>query len=92
MGLDSHPPPTSSCEPPVAAATDCSSCGIGHPALCTAGEPGVINPSIRKEEEKVVDFVVATKLEKPQVAYCRSVGRQQGHADGLVGLLLLLLL
>lgn len=31
----------------------------------------MINTNIRKTEAKVVDFVVASKLEKPQVAYCR---------------------
>ncbi|KAL6008011.1 hypothetical protein ACLOJK_033516 [Asimina triloba] len=30
-----------------------------------------INPSIRKEEVKVVDSVVVTELQKPLTAYCR---------------------
>ena len=31
----------------------------------------MINGSIRKVEAKVVDIVIASKMEKPQVAYCR---------------------
>uniref|UniRef100_J3MKN8 Iron-binding zinc finger CDGSH type domain-containing protein n=1 Tax=Oryza brachyantha TaxID=4533 RepID=J3MKN8_ORYBR len=32
---------------------------------------GGINPSIRKEEEKVVDTVLAGELSKPLTPYCR---------------------
>ncbi|RAL51383.1 unnamed protein product [Cuscuta campestris] len=32
---------------------------------------GIINPGIRKTEDKVVDSVVVTELAKPLTAYCR---------------------
>lgn len=52
---------------------------ICHPSLSvkkrnlTVRAAGVIiNPSIRKEEAKVVDAVEVSELEKPLTAYCRS--------------------
>lgn len=36
-----------------------------------AGAGGGINPTIRKEEEKVVDTVLTGELAKPLTAYCR---------------------
>ncbi|KAL6871530.1 hypothetical protein ACP4OV_014359 [Aristida adscensionis] len=36
-----------------------------------AGAGGGINPAIRKEEDKVVDTVLAGELTKPLTAYCR---------------------
>ncbi|CAN6218763.1 unnamed protein product [Urochloa humidicola] len=36
-----------------------------------AGAVGGINPTIRKEEDKVVDTVLTGELAKPLTAYCR---------------------
>ncbi|KAL5728236.1 hypothetical protein ACHQM5_001348 [Ranunculus cassubicifolius] len=38
---------------------------------CVSIKAEAINPQIRKDEAKVVDFVVASELAKPLTAYCR---------------------
>ncbi|KAG6466192.1 CDGSH iron-sulfur domain-containing protein NEET-like [Zingiber officinale] len=40
-------------------------------AAFTVRAEGGINPDVRKNEEKVVDSVVASELTKPLTAYCR---------------------
>ncbi|XP_074584209.1 CDGSH iron-sulfur domain-containing protein NEET [Curcuma longa] len=40
-------------------------------AAFTVRAEGGINPDVRKNEEKVVDSVVAAELTKPLTAYCR---------------------
>ncbi|KMZ65840.1 CDGSH iron sulfur domain-containing protein 2 [Zostera marina] len=64
---------------PMAVGRSYSQAGISHPSWLTVNKKrnftvkatGAINPSIRKEEAKVVDAVEVTQLQKPITAYCR---------------------
>lgn len=56
---------------PLTRVASTSSVGVCRRSVVVRASAQPINPSIKKDVDKVVDVVVAATQEKPQVAYCR---------------------